>query len=131
MAIELWRKGVLDLKEFGYFSIFQILAGSEDDRNFKFIYVKFDNSLCFQDYESLDEHCKIRSNSELYKSIEFDMNSGNMTYYESINEASYGILMSLLEEAEKLNESKKSEYITSVIKEVSNHIKLTCVRNMH
>lgn len=119
--IDFWKDSVFQLKGYGYYPIFRTYNGPYPN---KWIIVKFDSFLDFHDFEYMDKHNKIIPTSELYKSIMFDIEAGNLTLYDTKYMAISSVVNGIIDDIYSKNRYKKdtkkeiNELITIVMKSI-------------
>ena len=116
--VDFWKVKNLDMKKLGEFIIFQVVGG-ENDQNY--FYVRLTGSKNFEDYANFDVRNKVIASSELYNSIEFDINAGNIKMYPSKVHCIYAMLSTLYDEV-KDDSDILSYYFVNVSKLIASGI---------
>lgn len=112
------RIGKLNLKKFGEYTIFQIYGG---EYTLKYFFVELNKNEEFDDFASFTVDYKVITNSELYKSIEFDINAGLMNMYNGKQQTINGILNKVWQNI-RINGSWNESIYQEFFNEISKHI---------
>ena len=120
--VDFWKMGKLDLGDNGYYLVFQIFGG---EHNTEYFTMKYINQEAFDDFSNLDKGNRVVINSELYKSIEFDMEAGNIEYFNSINGAMNNAIITAWEEkTSSMSKDQIKEYTENLFKYLSKYLRI-------